>query len=91
MTDDRLRAAARAYISARNAEEATKQILEAAKAARAKAAGKVGDARVPLVAEIISEARAGVRQRDIMARLDGAYTRERVRQICRSAGISPVE
>jgi hypothetical protein len=72
-------------------EEAAKRALESARQVRTTAAAKVADARGPLVEQILSEVRAGVRQRDIMRRIGNAYTRERVRQICRAAGIEPVE
>lgn len=45
------------------------------------------EARAELQEEIVKAARAGVRQADIV-RTTG-YTRERVRQLCRDAGIKP--
>lgn len=45
--------------------------------------------RPELAAAIVAAARAGTRQADIV-RVTG-YTRERVRQICRAAGIEPGE
>jgi hypothetical protein len=45
----------------------------------------VEQTRAQLVAEIVAAAKAGVRQVDIV-RMTG-YTRERVRQICRAAGV----
>jgi predicted transcriptional regulator len=51
-----------------------------------KAASKGLDTlRSELAKAIVAEARAGMKQNDIV-RLSG-YTRERVRQICREAGI----
>lgn len=47
------------------------------------------DARPRLATAIVAAARAGVRQSEIV-RVTG-YTRERVRQICRSAGVEPGE
>lgn len=47
------------------------------------------DARLQLAAAIAGSARAGTRQAEIV-RVTG-YTRERVRQICRAAGVEPAE
>lgn len=91
MTDDQLHATALAFIAARDEETAAKEALESARQERTAAAAKVAEARGPLVEQILNEVRAGVRQRDIVRRINNAYTRERVRQICRAAGIEPVE
>lgn len=60
-----------------------------AKVAEAKAAAKakVDRAREALAVAIVEAARTGTRQVDIV-RATG-YSRERVRQICRAAGIEP--
>lgn len=47
------------------------------------------DARLRLAVAIAEAARAGTRQAEIV-RITG-YTRERVRQICRAAGVEPGE
>jgi predicted transcriptional regulator len=44
--------------------------------------------RPRLAAAIIKEAKAGTRQTEIVRK--SSYTRERVRQICRGAGIEPL-
>lgn len=49
----------------------------------------LANARTRLAAAIVAAARAGRRQSEIV-RVTG-YTRERVRQICRAAGIEPGE
>jgi aspartokinase len=88
---DRLQKTARAYQVAVEQESAAKQALEEAKKTRAQAALKVAAARGPLAEAIADAARAGVRQRDILVALGGTYSRERVRQICRAAGVEPAE
>lgn len=50
---------------------------------------RVKDLRTQLAEEIVKQTRAGRRQVDI-SRATG-YTAERVRQICRAAGVEPVE
>lgn len=47
------------------------------------------EARLQLAEAIAAEARAGTRQAEIV-RITG-YTRERIRQICRAAGVEPGE
>jgi AcrR family transcriptional regulator len=81
---DELAAAVRAYEEARaavaDAENEADRIVTKAK-------DQVVKARSRLAEAIVAAARAGVRQVDIV-RVTG-YTRERVRQICRAAGIEP--
>lgn len=91
MTDDRLAKAARAFVAARAAEDEAKQALEVARRRRAEAGEKVAKTRAPLAEAIVEAARQGVRQRDILTQINNAYTRERVRQICRAAGIEPID
>lgn len=81
MLDD-LEAATRAYREAQEAVEKAEQNLAAVKA-------EVPTARSRLAEEIVRAARAGARQRDIVA-VTG-YTRESVRRICRAAGVEPPE
>ncbi|MGI5153479.1 hypothetical protein ACQEVC_45370 [Plantactinospora sp. CA-294935] len=90
MTDP-LREAARAYREALAAEATAKAEVEAARQKRAAASEGVATARAPLADAIVQAAREGVRQRDILIRIENAYTRERVRQICRSAGVQVSE
>ncbi|WP_435120767.1 hypothetical protein [Micromonospora tulbaghiae] len=45
--------------------------------------------RAELAPEVVAAAQAGVKQGDIVKA--SGYTRERVRQICRAAGIEPGE
>ncbi|MFI6160406.1 hypothetical protein ACIA59_10700 [Micromonospora haikouensis] len=54
---------------------------------RAKAA--LDDVRPRLAAAIVEAARARRPQREIVAAT--GYTRERIRQICRAAGVEPAE
>ena len=54
---------------------------------RAKAA--MDDVRPRLAAAIVTAAKAGVKQSTIVKTT--GYTRERVRQICRAAGVEPAE
>ncbi|MEU8656293.1 hypothetical protein [Actinoplanes philippinensis] len=59
-------------------------------AAAYRAAKEALDAARPVLAEaIVTAARAGVRQSEIV-RVSG-YTREQVRRICRAAGVEPGE
>jgi hypothetical protein len=88
---DRLQEVARSFREALDEDEATRKAVAAARAKRKEALEKVAKARTPLAAEIVAEARRGTRQRDIVARIEGAYTREQVRRICRAAGIEPGE
>lgn len=81
--------AAAAHRDAVAKEEAALQALKEAQARRKAAGAKVAETRAPLAAAIIEEARAGTRQVDIVRR--SGYTRERVRQICRAAGVEPAE
>ena len=76
-------------------EKAAKRFREA-QAALVDARNKVGtardttdEARVELAEAIIEAAKAGMRQTEIV-RVSG-YTRERIRQICRAAGVDPAE
>jgi hypothetical protein len=48
---------------------------------------KLAELRPQIAEAIVDEARAGRRQTDIVR--DSGYTRERVRQICRAAGVEP--
>jgi hypothetical protein len=79
---DRLEAAAQAY---RAAEAAV------AEAKKALAAGNesVRAARPALADAIVEATREGRKQADIV-RITG-YTRERIRQICRAAGLEPTD
>lgn len=86
---DPLAVAARAYVAAVERETTAKKALEEARRKRAEAAAKVAEARTPLAAAIVEAARAGKRQRDILTDIGGIYTRERIRQICRAAGVEP--
>lgn len=63
--------------------------LEAAAARFRNASDEIDQARAELADEIVKAARARVRQVHIV-RITG-YTRERVRQICRAAGVEPQE
>ena len=63
--------------------------LQGAIDAYRQAQGAAEDARRQLADAIVAEARAGTRQAEIV-RVTG-YTRERVRQICRAAGVEPGE
>ncbi len=65
--------------------DATKRLTEAT-AAYVAATAHADSAREDLANAIIQAARDGVRQVDIVKAT--GYTRERVRQICRQAGIS---
>lgn len=77
MLDD-LRAAVDAYRAAQTAVDAAERAVTARRA-------EVPAARERLHAAIVAAARAGIRQRDIVA-VTG-YNRERVRTIVRAAGI----
>lgn len=81
---DRLNEAARALVRAQDAVAKAKQALASGNEA-------VRAARPRLAEAIVEEARRGTRQREILARIDNVYTRERVRQICRAAGVEPKE
>ncbi|MGH3375955.1 MAG: hypothetical protein ACRDP6_14550 [Actinoallomurus sp.] len=61
--------------------------LETAAARYQNATTEVDQARAKLQEEIVKAARSGTRQAQIV-KVSG-YTRERVRQICREAGIEP--
>jgi uncharacterized protein (DUF2336 family) len=50
---------------------------------------KLTELRPQIADAIVEAAREGMRQADIV-RITG-YTRERVRQICRGAGVEPIE
>ncbi|MEU7617172.1 hypothetical protein AB0B27_13910 [Micromonospora rifamycinica] len=63
--------------------------LTAAAADYQQAKTKLDTARPRLAAAIVDAARAGRRQGEIV-KVTG-YTRERVRQICRAAGVEPAE
>ncbi|MFJ1539231.1 hypothetical protein ACIODS_11880 [Micromonospora chalcea] len=86
MTDP-LEKAARAFRAALAEEEEAKRGLSEAKQRRTRAGEKVAALRTPLADEIVRAARADRKQADI-ARITG-YNRERIRQICRQAGIKP--
>lgn len=59
--------------------------LEALSREYRQAEQELADVRERLAAAIVAAARAGTPQREIVATT--GYTRERVRQICRAAGI----
>lgn len=86
MTDS-LEKAARAFRAAVAEEEEAKRELSEARQRRTRAAEKVARLRAPLADEIVKAARQDRKQADIV-RITG-YNRERVRQICRAAGILP--
>lgn len=76
--------AVKAYQASLTALEAARKAADA----RIKAAQeKTEQARAALADAIVAEARAGVRQVDIIRRTK--YSRERVRQILRAGGIEP--
>ncbi len=77
---DQLEEAARAYRSAQNAVARAKKALAAGNEA-------VKVTRPALAEAIVDAARSGRKQGEII-KVTG-YTRERVRQICRAAGIEP--
>lgn len=81
---DALNDAARALISAQEKVKRAKQAL-------AEGNEEIRQARPVLAERIVEAARAGVRQRDILERIGDVYTRERVRQICRAAGVEPTD
>jgi hypothetical protein len=87
--DDQLAAAAAAYHRATSAEVKAKQRLRDARRDKAAATAAVELARRPLAEAIVTAAQSGMRQRDILVATNWTYTRERVRQICRAAGIEP--
>lgn len=86
-----LESAGREYRDALAQEEEAKAALAKAQAARKSAAERVAKARVPLAEAIVSAARKGKRQKDILAEIGDVYTRETVRRICRAAGVEPQE
>ena len=63
--------------------------LAAAAADYRQAKAAIDAARPRLAAAIIDATRAGRKQGDIVAAT--GYTRERIRQICRAAGVEPAE
>jgi predicted NBD/HSP70 family sugar kinase len=82
----RLDAAVSAYERAQLAEVQTIDKIKAKAAAdTAEARAKTNRARAELAAAIVDAVRGGMRQVDVV-RVTG-YTRERVRQICRAAGL----
>lgn len=89
MTDDPLERAAQQYRLALEAETAAREALAVAQSRRREAGAAVAAARGPLAQEIVNAAKAGRRQVEI-TRVTG-YNRERVRQICRAAGVEPSE
>lgn len=91
MTVDRLATAASAFQAALDEDEASKKNLADARKRRTAAMAGLAKAREPLAKAIVAEARKGTRQRDIVERTGRVYTRERIRQICRSAGVEPAE
>lgn len=88
---DQLTRAAEAYRAAANKDAEARDALAVARKRRAETARAVERTRGPLAEAIIAATRAGVRQRDILATIGGVYTRERIRQICRAAGIDANE
>ncbi|MFD6565464.1 hypothetical protein [Micromonospora profundi] len=86
MTDP-LEKAAQAFRAALAEEEEAKRALSEAKQRRTAVGEKVSALRGPLADEIIRAARDDRKQAEI-ARITG-YNRERIRQICRQAGIKP--
>ncbi len=81
---DALNDAARKLIAAQDKVKQAKQAL-------AEGNEEIRRARPVLAERIVEETRRGTRQRDILDRIEGVYTRERVRQICRAAGVEPGE
>jgi F0F1-type ATP synthase membrane subunit b/b' len=79
---DNLESAVRAYQEAQaavgDAQSAAERLIAEAKADTVRARERLADA-------IVEAARDGMRQVDIVRKT--GYTRERVRQICRAAGI----
>lgn len=88
---DPLAAAAKAYAADLAAEKAAIRAVEEARRQRQAAGVKVNATRDELAEQIVQAAKDGVRQRDILERLGGVYTRESVRRICRLAGVDPTE
>lgn len=86
---DQLISAADAYRAAMEGEESAKARLADARREKDAASAEVERLRGPLAEAIIAAARSGMRQRDILAATGQAYTRERIRQICRAAGVEP--
>lgn len=84
---DPLVAATAALEEAKRAEASAKQRSERAKAAHSQAHERTDAQRRALADVIVAEARKGRGNAEI--RKITGYTRERVRQICRAAGIEP--
>ncbi|WP_139128856.1 hypothetical protein [Micromonospora nigra] len=87
--NDELTRAARTYRDAVTEEDAAKDALAAAKRRREQAAQQVAASRGPLAELIVTKAREGMRQVDILTAIEHVYTRETVRRICRAAGVEP--
>jgi multidrug resistance efflux pump len=83
---DDLAAAVRAYDDAR---AAVTDVQTEAERLVAEARAEVAQARTQLADAIVAAVRGGMRQRDVVA-VTG-YSRERIRQICRAAGVEPDE
>lgn len=84
-----LEEATAALTAAKLAEKQTRErAIEQAKVEIAAAHAQVERARADLADAIVEAARAGTRQKDIVA-VTG-YNRERVRQITRAGGVEPV-
>lgn len=89
MTEDRLEELARAYREALAEESAAKRAVTKARGRHTEALKKVADKRSPLAEAIIEESRAGRPPKEIIE-ITG-YTRQRIRQLCRAAGVPPFE
>ena len=88
-TVDPLTAAAEAYQRARDLEAAAKKKAERARQAVTAARKEAERQREVLAEAIVAAARAGHGNAEIR-RVTG-YHRERIRQICRAAGVEPAE
>lgn len=88
-TPDPLRVAAAAYRAAREAEATAKRKADRARAAHSDAHRETDRMRVALAEAIATAARKGTGNAEI--RKVTGYTRERVRQICRAAGVEAPE
>ncbi len=86
---DPLEAATRELSAAARAEAVAKQRAELAKRKHSEAHEETSRRRKALGEIIAAEARKGRTNADI--RSVTGYTRERVRQICRAAGVAPPE
>src|SRR6266852_502166 len=86
---DPLEAATRAYQESRRTEDAAKRRVDRARQVVSTAHETTERHRVALADAIVAEARRGRGNAEIR-RVTG-YTRERVRQICRAAGVEPAE